>query len=125
VIGDGNENPTTNKDVVEVEINGDLDITEHNEVESLTVTSVLWQCTRKTRIAPSTNIRSMDNPSVTTMKPKAGQHSKDATDSVEAEPSQEDQFDPKTTKMSIKEKNNTSPLHLHEWHSAAMPRDSK
>jgi hypothetical protein len=28
VIGDGNENPTTNKDVVKVEINGDLDITE-------------------------------------------------------------------------------------------------
>jgi hypothetical protein len=56
VIGDGNDNPTTNKGVVEVEINGDLDITEHNEVESLTVTSVLWQHTRKTRIAPSTNI---------------------------------------------------------------------
>jgi hypothetical protein len=28
-----------------------------------------------------------------------------ATDSVEAEPSQEDQFNLKTTKMSIKEKN--------------------
>jgi hypothetical protein len=125
VIGDGNENPTTNKDVVEVEINGDLDITEHNEVEGLTVTSVLWQRTRKTRIAPSTNIRLTDNPSVTTTKPKAGQRSKDATDSVEAESSQEDWFNPKTTKMSIKEKNNTSPLHLHEWHLAAMPRDSK
>jgi hypothetical protein len=61
-----------------------------------------------------------------TTKPKAGQHSKDATNSVEAEPSQEDQFDPKTTKMSIKEKNNTSPLHLHKWHSAAMSQqDSK
>jgi hypothetical protein len=125
VIGDGNENPTTNKDVVEVEINGDLDITEHNEVESLTVMLVLWQLTRKTRIAPSTNIRSMDNLSVMMTKPKAGQHLKDATDSVEAEPSQEDQFDPKTTKMSIKEKNNTSPLHLKEWHSAAMLQDSK
>jgi hypothetical protein len=125
VIGDGNENPTTNKDVVEVEINGDLNITEHNEVESLTVMSVLWQLTRKTRIAPSTNIRSMDNLSVMMTKPKAGQHLKDATDSVEAEPSQEDQFDPKTTKMSIKEKNNTSPLHLKEWHSAAMLQDSK
>jgi hypothetical protein len=40
VIGDGNENPTTNKGVVEVEINGDLDITEHNEVESLTVSAL-------------------------------------------------------------------------------------
>jgi hypothetical protein len=31
---------------------------------------VLWQHTRKTRIAPSTNIWSTDNPSVTTTMPQ-------------------------------------------------------
>jgi hypothetical protein len=39
-----------------------------------------------------------------------GQHLNDATNSVEVEPSQEDQFDPKTTKMSIKKKNK------HKYH---------
>jgi hypothetical protein len=63
-----------------------------------------WQHTRKTRIAPSTNIQSRDNLSVMMTKPKDSTQMMQPI-SVEAEPSQEDQFNPKTTKMSIKEKN--------------------
>jgi hypothetical protein len=68
VIGDGNENPANknNKNKadcnigiveVKVEIIDDLDITQR-------------QRTRKTRIAPSTIIRSTDDPSVMMTKPK-------------------------------------------------------
>jgi hypothetical protein len=68
VIEDGNENlqAKNNKNKadcnigiveVKVEVIDDLDITQR-------------QCTRKTRIAPSTNIRSTDNPSIMMTKPK-------------------------------------------------------
>jgi hypothetical protein len=52
-----------------------------------------WQCTRKTRIAPSTNVQSRDTPSVTTTKLK---DSTQMMQPIPTESSKEDQFNPKT-----------------------------